>query len=82
MDVHRIAEIVKGSGPAGMRPAIRLRQGTVQTVNEDGTIDVTIGGGSTVVSCVACFDHVSPVAAAGVWLITDGVDMIALGTIS
>ena len=81
MDIHRIAEIVKGASPAGSRPAIRLRQGTVETVNLDGTVDITLAGSETVIAGVACFDHVTPEAGHGIWLITDGVDLIGLGTI-
>jgi len=76
MDMHRIAEIV-----AGQRQSLRLRQGTVAAVNLDGTVDVTIAGSDTVVAGVACFDSVSPEKDHGIWLLTDGVDLIAIGTI-
>ncbi len=76
MDLHRIAEIV-----AGQRQPLRLRQGTVDAVNLDGTIDVTIGGSTSVIASVRCFDSVNPVEGYGVWLLTDGVDLIAIGTI-
>jgi len=81
MDIHRVAQIIKGTTPAGARTAIRLRQGTVITVNMDGTVDITLGGAETVITSVACFDHVTPVEAAGIWLLSDGVDLIGIGTI-
>lgn len=76
MDIHRIAELV-----AGPRQPLRLRQGTVSTVNLDGTVDVTIAGSTTVVAGVQCFDSVTPEEGHGIWLLTDGVDLIAVGTI-
>lgn len=76
MDIHRIAELV-----AGPRQSLRLRQGTVENDNGDGTVDVTIAGSETVVSGVKCMDHVTPQEGHGIWLLTDGVDVIAIGTI-
>jgi hypothetical protein len=81
MDIHRIAEIVKGQTPAGPRQPLRLRQGTVEADNGDGTIDVTIAGSTTVIENVPCFDSVTVEESHGVWLLTDGVDLIAIGTI-
>jgi hypothetical protein len=76
MDIHRIAEIV-----AGPRQPLRLRQGTVDTVNLDGTVDLTIAGSTTVITGVKYFDGVTPEEGHGIWLLTDGVDLIAIGTI-
>lgn len=81
MDMHRIAEIIKGSSPAGPASYLRVRQGEVVGVHPDGTIDVTIGGSTTVIENVACFGHVAAAVGAGIWLLTDGVDLIALGSI-
>jgi hypothetical protein len=81
MDIHRIAEIVKGQTPAGPRQPLRLRQGTVVAHNGDGTVDVTIAGSTAVVAGVQCFDSVNPEEGHGIWLLTDGVDLIAVGTI-
>lgn len=80
MDIHRIAEIVKGQTPAGARHPLRLRQGTVVTDNGDGTVDLTIAGSATVVPDVKCMDHVTPEEGHGIWLLSDGVDLIAIGT--
>jgi hypothetical protein len=76
VDIHRIAELV-----AGPRQPLRLRQGTVSTINLDGTVDVTIAGSTTVVAGVKCFDSVNPEEGHGIWMLTDGVDLIAVGTI-
>lgn len=81
MDIHRIAEIVKGQTPAGARRPLRLRQGTVAVDNGDGTVDVTIAGSTTVVAGVKCMDHVTPEEGHGIWLLSDGVDLIGIGTI-
>lgn len=76
MDLHDIAELFKPT-----RPALRLRQGTVDAINLDGTVDVTVAGATTVVTGVKCFDHVTPEEGHGIWLLTDGTDLIGIGTI-
>lgn len=76
MDMHRIAELV-----AGPRQPLRLRQGAVAAVNLDGTVDVTIAGSTTVIAGVKCFDSVTPEEGHGIWLLTDGVDLVGIGTI-
>lgn len=76
MDIHRIAELV-----AGPRRPMRLRQGTVEAINLDGTVDVTIAGSDAVIAGVLCFDSVTPEVDHGIFLLTDGVDLIAIGTI-
>lgn len=81
MDAHRIAQIVKGAGPAGQRPALRLRQGTVVTDNLDGTVDVKLAGSDAAVSGIRCLASVCPIPGAAVWLATDGMDLFAIGTI-
>lgn len=76
MDIHRIAELV-----AGPRQPLRLRQGTVTTDNGDGTVDLTIAGSTTVIADVRIFDGVAVEEGHGIWLLTDGVDIIGIGTI-
>ena len=77
MDIHEIAQII--AGPAR---ALRLRQGSVVSIQLDGTITATIGGSTVSVSGIKCFDSVTPVAGHGIWFITDGVDLIGIGTIA
>ena len=80
MDMHRVAEIIKGTGPAGpKRPALRLRQTTVVTVNEGGTVDVTFADGEQVIEGVVHFSDVTPVEGGSLWVLTDGVDVIGIG---
>jgi hypothetical protein len=79
MDLHRVAQIVKGNTPAGARSSVRLRQGTVVTDNEDGTCDVTLAGSETVLAGVVHFSDVTPVEGSAMWFLTDGVDLIGIG---
>lgn len=76
MDMHEIAELV-----AGRTATVRLRQGEVTAVSSDGTLSVLIGGSGTEVTGVKAFTSACPVVGAGVWLVTDGADLIAIGTI-
>lgn len=56
---------------------LRLRQGAVDVVNADGTVDVTIAGDDVVVDGVQLLGRA--VASAGVWLLQKGPDLLALG---
>jgi hypothetical protein len=77
MDLHEVAKII--AGPA---PGIRLRQGSVISVQGDGTFTATIAGSTVAVSGIKAFDSVTPVPDHGIWMISDGVDLIAIGTIA
>lgn len=71
MSEKRLAELLrKPDSP-------RLRQGVVDTVNADGTVDVTLGGSDVVIPSVACVGAVGTGAA--VWLIQQDGDLLALG---
>lgn len=63
-------------------PAPRFRLGTVSAINTDRTINVTIGASSTVITSVRYLGDVQPVPGAGVWLVSDGFDLFALGVIA
>lgn len=78
MDIHRVAQIIKGTGPGGQRPALRLRQATVVAVGS-GTVDITLPDGEIVIEGVVHFADVTPVQGGCIWVLTDGVDMIGIG---
>jgi len=78
MDLHEIAEqIMAGAAKAG--GGLRLRQATITNVAGDHTISVQIAGSSVIVSGVKVFESVTPSAGRGIWLITDGIDLIGIG---
>lgn len=77
MDLHDIAEIL-----APGAPGVRLRQGAVTAIAADGTLSVTIGGGSTVVAGVKAWASVCAMVGSAVWLATDGTDLMAIATIA
>jgi len=77
--MHDIASAI--IAPAVAVPALRLRWGVVTAVAGDGTLSIEIGGSSTAVSGIVAIDQVAAVAADTVVLITDGVDMIVIGTV-
>lgn len=75
MDLHEIAEIVAGQGPR-----LRFRQGEITEVESDGRLTVSIGGSAGTVSGVRAFGDVCAGVGAGVWLATDGADLLAIGS--
>jgi len=77
VDLHEIAEIV-----AGEHGRLRLRQGTVTAIAADGSLTVTIAGSDAAVSGVHSFASVCPIIGSAVWLVTDGLDLIAVGTVT
>ena len=79
MDLHDLAQLI---GPKSDTGGLRLRQGTVQGVNANGTLSVTIGGSSTIVNNVKALASVCPKYGASVWLASDGRDLFAVGTMT
>jgi len=79
VDLHDIAATL--IAPAVAVPALRLRWGVVSTVAGDGTLSINIGGSDTAVSGFVAIDQVTAVAKDTVVLITDGVDMLVIGTV-
>jgi len=75
--MHEIAELV-----SGQRSPLRLRQAEVVSVAADGSLTVTIAGSTTEVSGVKALAHVCPLVGSGVWLATDGLDLMAIGTVT
>lgn len=68
---------------ANGKPKLRRRLGTIVSVEgATNSITVNIAGGSTNISGVRFFGHYPPVAGKQVWLDTDGVDLIAVGSIA
>lgn len=74
MDLAKIAQTLQ-SPP----PPMRLRQGTVVSVQADYTLTVTIGGSAVEVPGVKYLGSYTPRPADQVWLLVDGFDLIALG---
>jgi hypothetical protein len=79
VDLHRIAEIVKGSSPAGAPAHVRLRQAEIIEVNEDDTVNITLAGAEPVIEGVVVFEDVTPIVGRSLWVLTDGVDLIGIG---
>lgn len=63
-------------------PGLRLRQGVVQTVNSDLTVDLTIGASTVVITGVKCLAGAVPRAGSAVMLVTDGRQLFVLGAIA
>jgi len=78
VDLHEVAETIATAGGGG---GVRFRQGTVVSVQSDGTITATIAGSTISVTGIKCWASVVPQPGHGVWLATDGVDLIAVGTV-
>ena len=76
MDLHEVAGVL---APSASR--IRMRQGKVLALAGDGTNTVTIAGSTAAVPNVKCFTSATPSVGGGVWLMTDGADLIAVGVV-
>lgn len=74
MDSHELAQVI-AARPA---PGWEYRQGTVVSI-QAYSITVTLSGGSTNVSGVKYLAPVPPLPGSGVWLLSNGKDMIAVG---
>lgn len=61
---------------------LRIRLGSVVSVQDDRTITVTIAGSSTQIAGVKYLAHVQPDPGTPVWLMTDGVDLFAFGVLA
>ena len=79
MNIHDVAQAI--TEPARAVPPIRLRWGVVTDVAMDGTLTIAIGGSATTVSGIVALDHVTAAEGDTVCLITDGVDVLVLGTV-
>lgn len=77
-DIRQVAAAISAAGPP---PSARFRQGTIQSVNADGTCTVTVGAGVATATNVRVASHTCPVPGAGCWLVTDGRDWIVWATI-
>ncbi len=60
---------------------LRVRQGVISSVQAGRTLTVTIAGSTTAVSGVRYVEGMVPVPGANVWLISDGTDLWALGSL-
>ncbi len=76
-DLHEIAALF--AKPDGR---LRLRQGEVSAIADDGSVSVKLGGSSTAVSGVKLLASVCPMVGGGLWLAGDGMDLIGIGTVT
>ena len=74
-DIKDLVAALQDSAPD---PAVKLRQGVVQSV-QTGSVTLTIGGSSVSVSGVKYLSSYVPVGGDTVWLATDGRDWIVIG---
>ena len=74
MDVYEIAQVIAAKPENGWRWV----QGTVVSV-QSYSITVTLAGGSAAVSGVKYLSPVPPAPGSGVWLISDGKALLAVG---
>ena len=77
MDISYLVNQIKAT-PSGLR----LRQGTVITVNADRTIDVQIASDGFTLPSVRYLSNYAPKPADQVWLLNDGADLLGIGMIA
>lgn len=69
--------------PQRPRGTLRLRQGVVQVVNGDGTLDITLGGSQVTLTGVARLSsYTSPTAGQAVMVLATGYDLLILGRVA
>ena len=74
-DIKDLVAALQDSAPD---PAVKLRQGVIQSV-QTGSVTLTIGGSSVSVSGVKYLSSYVPVGGDTVWMATDGRDWIVIG---
>jgi hypothetical protein len=77
MDISYLVNQIKAT-PDGLR----LRQGTVITVNANRTIDVQIASDGFTLPSVRYLSDYAPKPADQVWLLNDGADLLGIGMIA
>lgn len=77
MDTYELAQVIAGRPDAGWR----FVQGKVVSV-QSHSITVTVAGGTEPVAGVKYLAPGVPIPNAGVWLISDGKDLLAIGSVA
>jgi hypothetical protein len=77
MDISYLVNQIKAT-PSGLR----LRQGTVITVNSDRTMDVQIASDGFTLPSVRYLSNYAPKPSDQVWLLNDGADLLGVGMIA
>lgn len=68
--------------PAKRQQNIRLRQGVIDADNGDGTVNLTIGGSSTVIEDVSCLAGAVIGVGNTVMVLSTGYDLLVLGELA
>lgn len=61
---------------------LTLRQGRIETVNGDGTVDITLGGSVDVISSVHRLASYTPTQFDTIWVLINGTDPLVIGTLA
>lgn len=77
-DIKALVDALASSAPD---PAVKLRQGVVQSI-QTGSLTLTIGGSATTVSGIKYLSSYTPTVNDTVWLATDGRDWMVIGKLS
>lgn len=77
MDLSYLVNQIKAT-PSGLR----LRQGTVISVNSDRTMNVQIAGDGFTLPSVRYLSHYAPKPSDQVWLLNDGADLLGIGMVA
>ena len=78
MDAYLLAQTIAQKAPPGWV----LRQGETVSVASDYTVTIKVAGSTTEVSGVRYLGPTPPLPGAGVWLLANGSDVIALGSLA
>lgn len=75
-------DLISALGSSARIAPLRLRQGSIITVDSTSTCTVTIAGSTTSISGIKYASHVCPTPGATCWLATDGSDWFVLATLA
>lgn len=64
----------------GTFPTISLRQGRIEVVNVNGTVDITLGGSLDIIPGVHRLNSYGPVQFETIWAVINGQDILVIGT--
>lgn len=74
--------LVQAIGDAAPDAPVRYRMGQIISVQSNGTVTITVGGGTTEISGVKVASSCCPLPGATCWIATDGRDMFVTSTLA
>lgn len=78
-DIRKLVEAIKSQSPTA---AVKFKQGSIVSVEPDGTATITLSGSDVQIPGVKVASHVCPVPGVSCWVATDGMDLFIHSTLN